>query len=1153
MTFYNRKLVFILAIGLMFTLGSIAWARTCGGAEAAGQSINTLPDTLAPDVRTLGPTDGPTYHSGTLSNDETWAYADEPHILTADVTVPSTVTLTIEPGVSVLAESYHSLNIGGHLDAQGTESQRITFNWLQTMPTPTHSGGIRFSGGSGHLRYVTVSNARHQSYPCAICIHNVDQPGEQVLMEYVTVTDNPDHGVEIFGSRVEIHSCTFSHNGNSLDDAGLYVGGTLYQNDDPTLGALVQYSHFDDNAGYGIYTDQGARLTLLFANSAQGNGAYPVRTQAHNLDDVLNGGNSFHDNTLNYLLIDQHDEDDGQEWGIAADVVFNHDNGLEGYELENDVTVAVTGTLSIEDGLVVRSRAGAGLTVEGHLVVSGTASHGVTFTSAQPVKDLDDWDGIAFSGGTGRLRYATVSYARNRGYPGAICVHNVNEPGELVALEHVTVTQNADNGIWVFDGRVSLADSLVSDNGNSLDDAGLDMTGGEAIVQDSSFDDNAGYGIQTSSGARLTLLGANRAEGNSGYPLRTEVHNLGTILTGQNSLGGNVTDHMLLSQHGSGNADEWAIGGDIVLNNSNGLTGYELEDTVTITASGTVTVEDGLEILGHSGAVLQVNGHLAALGTADHGVLFSAQNGTPGGWGGISFWGRANRGTGYLRHTTVEYGQGSQRCNLCVIHTTAGEVILEHARLSGALDHGLNAMNSHVVLRDTVITNNGSANGYPALNITWGSVVTATRTQVDDNDGWGVSVDGDDAAFHMVGGSIGGNHDDGLRIYNGSPTVVISQTEIVSNTGHGVDFDGTGGTTLRYCRIYDNGGLGVRNQNTSVCLDVTGNWWGDAAGPHDPSDADDGCMGAVSNVSAGEGVSDDVRYAPWVGGVTTMTLASETLSASLAYTDAHGLTTRIAIPAGALTETTVLIYTPLPAPSYAISDRLTFGGWAFDVAAHGGGEERGNLTAPVTVTLHYSIAAHTLDEASLRLYRWTGADWQDVAETCSPPSSYRRDPDTNQLRVQMCHLSEFALLGEAAPAAVSIAKSVTPEGQVDYGDALTYTLVISAAPGTHIGLYDPLTETTFLRFVEPRPTGVIHAGHTVTGTLEVMPTNQVTISFVAQVNVPGTLGGTASVSNRACIYPGGGTVTENCIWSNIVTNETFHPYAIFLPLVLRNH
>jgi hypothetical protein len=42
------------------------------------------------------------------------------------------------------------------------------------------------------------------------------------------------------------------------------------------------------------------------------------------------------------------------------------------------------------------------------------------------------------------------------------------------------------------------------------------------------------------------------------------------------------------------------------------------------------------------------------------------------------------------------------------------------------------------------------------------------------------------------------------------------------------------------------------------------------------------------------------------------------------------------------------------------------------------------------------------------------------------------------------------------------------------------------------------------------------------------------------------------VSNRACVYPISGTVEGDCIWSNEVTNEAFHPFGIFLPLVMRN-
>jgi hypothetical protein len=129
-------------------------------------------------------------------------------------------------------------------------------------------------------------------------------------------------------------------------------------------------------------------------------------------------------------------------------------------------------------------------------------------------------------------------------------------------------------------------------------------------------------------------------------------------------------------------------------------------------------------------------------------------------------------------------------------------------------------------------------------------------------------------------------------------------------------------------------------------------------------------------------------------------------------------------------------------------------------------------------------------------------------------------------------------------------KSVTPTNTVAYGDELTYTLTLSAAAGTQLRLYDPLTDTIFLRFVEPVE-GITHTNRTITGTLTVTPTNQITLSFVVEVDVPGTLGWTGGVTNRACVYPFGGTL-GGCVWSNEVINPAFRPYEIFLPLVRRN-
>jgi hypothetical protein len=131
---------------------------------------------------------------------------------------------------------------------------------------------------------------------------------------------------------------------------------------------------------------------------------------------------------------------------------------------------------------------------------------------------------------------------------------------------------------------------------------------------------------------------------------------------------------------------------------------------------------------------------------------------------------------------------------------------------------------------------------------------------------------------------------------------------------------------------------------------------------------------------------------------------------------------------------------------------------------------------------------------------------------------------------------------------LEIEKSVTPTGQVQCGKELTYTVVISAAQGASLGLYDPLTDTTFVRFVA-RPTGIVSTSHSVTGTFSMAAAQPVTVTFVVRVDVP-LSAGTVDVTNQACVYvpPDSGT----CKVSNQVTNQAFRPYRIFLPVVLRN-
>jgi hypothetical protein len=248
-------------------------------------------------------------------------------------------------------------------------------------------------------------------------------------------------------------------------------------------------------------------------------------------------------------------------------------------------------------------------------------------------------------------------------------------------------------------------------------------------------------------------------------------------------------------------------------------------------------------------------------------------------------------------------------------------------------------------------------------------------------------------------------------------------------------------------------------------------------------------------------------------------------------------------PSGVFTDTVVFTYTVLQ-PSVSQPNVGVF----FDITAVFAGNGDAAQVAPgqtYTVVVYYDEAniPPNVDEADLALYYWNEGNSRWVKE----PTSTVNTVD-NTITATPNHFSVWAGLFEIA---TGIQKQVIPQGQVDYGDQLTYTLVISASPGTQLSLYDPMTETTCLHFVEPL-TGIECVDNVITGTLEVTPTNQVTVSFVVQVGVPGTVGWTMDVSNRACVYPAGGTVEEDCTWSRPVTNEAFHPYDIFLPLVLRN-
>jgi hypothetical protein len=81
---------------------------------------------------------------GTIASDATWTQANSSYSLTGQVFVPSNVTLTIEPGVTVNFGNYY-IQINGTLNAQGTSDSNIFFS---SNVSYSYNQRIEFLSGS---------------------------------------------------------------------------------------------------------------------------------------------------------------------------------------------------------------------------------------------------------------------------------------------------------------------------------------------------------------------------------------------------------------------------------------------------------------------------------------------------------------------------------------------------------------------------------------------------------------------------------------------------------------------------------------------------------------------------------------------------------------------------------------------------------------------------------------------------------------------------------------------------------------------------------------------------------------------------------------------------------------------------------------------
>jgi hypothetical protein len=124
--------------------------------------------------------------------------------------------------------------------------------------------------------------------------------------------------------------------------------------------------------------------------------------------------------------------------------------------------------------------------------------------------------------------------------------------------------------------------------------------------------------------------------------------------------------------------------------------------------------------------------------------------------------------------------------------------------------------------------------------------------------------------------------------------------------------------------------------------------------------------------------------------------------------------TEVIVPPGAVSEEATFLLFPQPSPSQE-TGILDFAGNSFELTAWDANGPITTFTEPLTITLHYVEASlGVIQEDSIALHYWdeSQSSWLDAVTTC-PDGEYTRNLEEDWLSVPICHLSEFALMGES--------------------------------------------------------------------------------------------------------------------------------------------
>ncbi len=358
--------------------------------------------------------------SFSIADDLYWPAQGNPYVVSGIVTVDgdSYPTLTLGDGLVLRHGVYAGLEVarGTLAVEQGPGGVLLTAH--QDVPERGDWKGISLLGGSATgpagLNGLVMEWAAGFGYPSAVYLSEDD-----LVLDGVTI-------VESAGDAIRYHG---DHDGLSI------------------VNCLI-----DGADGPGLSTGTKSAIATLSGNTIT-NTSLPIRTQHTSIIEALASDNALTGNSDDAVHLDFQFAWEGtvRDSSTMRDVGVPWRIGLEGLRVASP---GATPTLTVEPGVLVEFEPEAELQIAefnnfGNLVVQGTSSNPVVFTSSQTSPAPGDWPGLQFeSDAGGSLDHLIVEYAGGAGRSGALSFHD----RVTTTFSDVTVRDSATYGASLTEG-----------------------------------------------------------------------------------------------------------------------------------------------------------------------------------------------------------------------------------------------------------------------------------------------------------------------------------------------------------------------------------------------------------------------------------------------------------------------------------------------------------------------------------------------------------------------------------------------------------------------------------------------------------------------------------------------------------------------------